>query len=60
LQEVNRELKEIKATKEELLGPQALYFAGIARRTVNPYYVVELKPLLQVGESGSRPPNPHL
>lgn len=47
-QEVNNELKALQKENSELWAPEALYYAGIVRRAVNPYHVVELQTWLKV------------
>jgi hypothetical protein len=48
VQTVNTELKEFQRERPDLWAPEALYYGGIVRRTVNPYHIIELKPWLQV------------
>lgn len=48
LQEVNSELKELQRENPDMWAPESLYYAGIVRRAVNPYHVVELEGWLKV------------
>lgn len=53
-QAVNTELKELQRGKPELWDAETSYLGGVVRRTVNPFHVIELVPLLKVSVGGYR------
>ena len=47
-QAVNTELKELQRARPDMWEAETSYYGGVVRRTVNPFHVIELIPLLKV------------